>query len=58
MKSHLLEDKLAEGSFDAHGQGLVAGKLIVGTLSDCCAQISIITGENDLQEVVIVEQSV
>ena len=56
MQSDFFEDELAECPFDPHGQEFIPGQLIVGSLTDGRSQVGVVAGQQDLQEVVIVQQ--
>lgn len=58
MQSYFLEDKLTQCSFNPHGQILKSWHVICRSLSDSRPEVGIVTGEQNLQEVMIVDHFV
>jgi len=58
MKPCFLEYELAQGSLYTHWEKFTPRHLVIWSLSYCCTQVGIITGQYDLQEVVIVQLAV
>ena len=58
MQSCLLKQQLTEGSFHAHWQVLVSWHLIVRSLAHGCPEVGVVTRQQHLEEVVVVEQLV
>lgn len=55
MKPNLFEYELAQGSFHAHRQKFSLRNLVIGTLCRCSPQKSVLTRQQHLNEVVIVQ---
>ena len=58
MQFHLFEDELTHGPLDPHRQKLVGVKLLVGPLSSCRSQEWVVTREQNLKKVMVIEPAI